>query len=191
MFTFDEVMDRYRRGYYPMYDREGGYFFWYRPRKRAVLMLTEEVVDRARRMRKRVRTPFEVTENRRVDEVLQHLSGMAVRDDSWVDGPVVSIYRDLDRRGVLRTVEALNEGRLAGAVLGLELPRVFVAETMFRLEPDASKICLCEAVERYAARGARFIDTQQPHPPDHPSARLGEQEIDLTDYLRLLDATIK
>jgi Leu/Phe-tRNA-protein transferase len=134
-------------------------------------------------MLSRIRPPFDIEEDRRIDEVLAALSDDHVKRHSWLRGEVLHIYREFQRHGNLKTIEAIREGRLAGAILGIVLGRVLIAETMFSLEPGASKACLCYAVLRYAELGFEFIDVQQEHPPDHPSARLGEQLVSLKVFL--------
>ena len=177
------ILSKYLDGYYVMYDRGLGRFFWDREPWRAIIPLNADTSARARRMLSRIKPPFEIQEDRRADEVLSALSDDRVKRHSWLRGEVLQIYREFQKHGHLKTIEAIQDGQLAGAILAVVLGRVLIAETMFSLEPGASKACLCHAVLRYAGLGFEFIDVQQEHAADHPSARLGEQVVSLRAFL--------
>jgi leucyl/phenylalanyl-tRNA--protein transferase len=177
------ILSRYLDGYYVMYDRGLSRFFWDREPWRAIIPLNADSSARARRMLSRIRPSFDIEEDRRTDEVLAALSDDRVKRHSWLRGEVLQIYREFQKYGHLKTIEAVRHGRLAGAILAIVLGRVLVAETMFSLEAGASKACLCHAVLHYSELGFEFIDVQQEHPADHPSARLGEQLVSLRAFL--------
>jgi Leu/Phe-tRNA-protein transferase len=107
----------------------------------------------------------------------------------------VEIYRALHGAGVLRTVEAWADGSLVGGLVGIVLPGVFVAETMYGLVSEASKACLCQLVEEAADAGFEMIDVQMPHDEDalglpregHPCVRLGEVYMELDEFLELME----
>ena len=109
-----------------MYDRGLGRFFWDREPWRAIIPLDKDATVRARRMLARIRPPFEIEEDRRTDEVLAALSDDRVKRHSWLRGEVVQIYREFQKHGHLKTIEAVREGRLAGAILGIVLGRVLI-----------------------------------------------------------------
>jgi leucyl/phenylalanyl-tRNA--protein transferase len=183
MPAFAHILAKYLDGYYVMYDRRREHFYWDREPWRAVIPLNEETDRRASRMLSRIKPPFEVVEDLHTDAVLAALCDDRVKRESWLRGEVLDIYREFRRHGRLKTIEALRDGRLAGSVLAITLGRALVAETMFGFEPSASKACLCYAVLRFGQLGYDFIDVQQEHPPDHPSARLGEQIVGLRTFL--------
>ncbi len=183
MPSFRYILSKYLDGYYVMYDRGRNRFFWDREPWRAIIPLNEETCARARRMLSRIKPPFDIEEDRRTDEVLAALADERVKRHSWLQGEVIEIYREFQRNGHLKTIEAVRDGRLTGAVLGIVLGRILIAETMYSLEPGASKACLCHAVLRYSELGYEFIDVQQEHPSDHPSARLGEQILSFRTFL--------
>ena len=142
-----EVLERYAAGYFPMMDagEEGpDLFYWDRWPVRAVLPVDREVVWRARRMMKRaqgrVGGRLEIRYLTAVEEVMEQLR--QVKEHSWVRGEVVEIYRALHAAGLLWTLEAWEKGRLVGGLVGVVLPGVFVAETMYGIVPEASKVSL-------------------------------------------------
>jgi len=218
-----DVLTRYAAGYFPMTDEDDPdaadqpAFYWDRSPLRAILPLNAQTAARARRMARRAAGHFTIRYSTAVEKVIRHLRH--VRDHSWVQGQVIDIYRALYAAGVLQTVEAwesraqdaappsrprrvaAGEPRLVGALLGLVLPGVFVAETMYGLVPEASKVCLCQLVQDCHAAGFEFIDVQTPHDTDdfgapllpksataHPCTRLGEQHVPLDAFLESLAA---
>src|SRR5437762_2790630 len=133
------VVSRYAAGWFPLFD-ERERFFWERPEQRAIMRLDEQTLAHARRMARRGGKRFEVRFTTAVEAVLQDLQ--TVRENSWVKGEVVEIYRALHAAGLLRTVEAWEvakirnsksesripkEEKLVGGLLGIVLPGVFVA----------------------------------------------------------------
>ncbi len=177
---------------------------------RALIGVNEETVARAKRMGARGRGRFEIRYNTAVEEVIGQLQREEIKENSWVKEEVVKIYAALHAARLLRTVEAWDgQGKLVGALLGIDLPGTFVAETMFGTVPEASKVCLCRLVEDcMAGRGCvhaakEMIDVQTPHdlcvwgfPGEeedgqgggrttaHPCVRLGEIYLPISAYMR-------
>ena len=73
-------------------------------------------------------------------------------------------YTALHNLGVAHSIEVMNGGRLVGGLYGVMLDKMFFGESMFSLEPNASKaafIALCQACH---ARGIELIDCQVRNP---------------------------
>ncbi|MGN6370242.1 MAG: hypothetical protein ACTHN5_18455 [Phycisphaerae bacterium] len=199
-----EILARYAGGWFPLYDLAER-FYWERLSIRAVLPVTSEMAAHAKRMAKREGKRFEIRYTTAVEAVILALRDESVKPRSWVRAEVVSIYRTLHRAGLLQTIEAWDRERgvIVGGLVGIVLPGVFVAETMFGLVPDASKACLCRLVEDAFAGGVRMIDVQTPHHLDenglprarngktaHPCVRLGEEVITHARFMRWMGAAI-
>jgi leucyl/phenylalanyl-tRNA--protein transferase len=206
--TVEQILGRYYQGYFPLYDWFGR-FYWERPPERAILTLDAATSARATRMLRRAGKGFTIEHDRRFEQVLKNLSDPKVKPFTWVRPQVMDIYRRLHDAGFIHTVEAINpHGQLAGALLGIMLPNVLIAETMFTVEPDASKVCLCHAVRDLHARRFAFIDVQTPHerpeaPPGqsritrrkpatpHPCVRLGETTCAIGAFLKMMHHAIE
>jgi leucyl/phenylalanyl-tRNA--protein transferase len=196
-----EIVSYYAAGYFPLYDMEDR-FYWERLPIRAVIPVTAENVAAARRLGKRARKKYELRRTTAVSEVIAILQDPRVKENSWVRAEVVRIYRSLHEAGLLQTIEAdeIGSGKLVGGLLGLALPGTFIAETMFSLRPDASKVCLCQLLLDAKWVGFELIDVQTPHdledvPPfgvaipsaektPHPCIRLGELTVSLPHFLQ-------
>ena len=92
-------------------------------------------------------------------------------------------YGELHRLGWAHSVEAWQDGRLAGGLYGVAIGGLFAGESMFHRRRDASKVALVALVDRLSdAHGAdRLIDVQWSTPH---LASLGVEEIDRRDVPR-------
>jgi leucyl/phenylalanyl-tRNA---protein transferase len=202
--TAADVLSRYAAGYFPLYDLDD-HFYWERLPIRAMIPLTSETEVRAKKLAQRPHKKYVIRYTTAVEQVVEHLADPGVKPRSWVKSEVVAIYRALYAAGLLQTIEAYDRttNALAGALLGLVVPGTFIAETMFSLAPDASKVCLCQLIVDAHAAGHRMIDVQTPHDLDdfppfgqaapvektaHPCIRLGERTIPVRSFMRQLKA---
>src|SRR5438067_1785351 len=188
--SIEEILVRYTRGYTPYYHPPADSVLWDRKEVRALIPLTAETVARASRLSRTIRPRYAIRQNEAVETVLACLSDEGVKPRTWVRGPVLTLYQILDEHGFLRTFEAMENGRVAGAVLAIDLPGVLIIESMFNLAPNASKQCVCQAIQDYHERGYVFIDVENQHHALHPLARLGEKIFPMAEYLRLLRETV-
>jgi leucyl/phenylalanyl-tRNA--protein transferase len=60
-------------------------------------------------------------------------------------------------------VEAWREGELRGGLYGVSLGGAFFGESMFSLEPEASRAALAALDARLRDRGFTLLDGQLPH----------------------------
>ena len=194
-----EVVSRYATGFFPLYDVRGR-FYWERLSVRAVVPIDAEAVKKAQRMTRRARNDFEIRYTTALEDVIAHLQREEVKENTWVKDEVVGVYRQLHRAGLLQTVEAWQGGKLVGGLVGIVMPGTFIAETMFGLVPEASKVCLCQLVEDCAAAGFSMLDVQTPHDVDefglprkkegetaHPCMRLGEVRVNVEVFMRAFE----
>jgi leucyl/phenylalanyl-tRNA--protein transferase len=183
-----EILRCYLSGFYPYWDEDVGKFYWDCNPRRTYVHLNAKTEKKARSLLKSVSQRFDVTEEKHVEEVLAALSNEKIKPNTWVQGPVIDVYRILHAHGYLVSLEVQHNGRLAGAVLGLRLPGVLILETMFSYEAEssASKAALAHAVIKYMGRGCRILDVQIEHKEDHPVARLGEVTRSIRTYVKLV-----
>jgi leucyl/phenylalanyl-tRNA--protein transferase len=199
------ILVRYATGFFPLYD-PADRFYWERLPVRAVIPVSDETLTAADKLAKRSRRRFTLCRTHDIPAIVTHLRDPKIKPRTWVRAEVVALYRALHNVGLLSTIEAYDAatGQLAGALLGLVLPGTFIAETMFSLAPDASKICLCQLLHDAHAAGHHLIDVQTPHHLDeyglprellgkspHPCIRLGEQHLTISHFLRLFRAAWK
>jgi leucyl/phenylalanyl-tRNA--protein transferase len=178
----------YSEGIFPWYER-GQPILWHSPDPRMVLLAPERHIPKslAKLMR---RVPFRLTLDRAFADVIA-ACGDARRPGqrtTWITPAMKRAYVALHERGLAHSVEAWQGDTLVGGLYGVSLGAAFFGESMFALEPDASKVAfatLCAQLERWAIP---LVDCQV-HTPH--LARFGASEWPRRRYLRALRAALR
>jgi leucyl/phenylalanyl-tRNA---protein transferase len=179
------LLSAYRQGLFPMpadgVRRRRASVAWWSPVERGVLPLDGLRVSRslrqaARRMEVRVDTAFA--------EVIAACADPR-RDGGWIDARIVEAYSRLHDLGWAHSVEAWQDGELAGGLYGLAVGGLFAGESMFHRARDASKVALVGLVELLRDEHAdhRVLDVQWR--TEH-LASLGVVSVPRPSYLRML-----
>lgn len=182
--TAEMMLRAYAAGVFPMAEtRDAAGFHWVDPRRRGILPLDNFHISRSlsrliRRWDCTIRT------NTAFEAVVQ---ACADRDETWINAPLFTLYRDLHDMGFAHSVEVWDQGRLAGGVFGIALGGAFFGESMFSRRTGGSKVALAWCIHRLRAGGFALFDTQflTPH-----LASLGGIEIPRADYHRRLAAAL-
>jgi leucyl/phenylalanyl-tRNA--protein transferase len=133
------------------------------------------------------RGEFEIRGNTAFEEVMRACTKR--REGTWISPEIIRVYSELHRHGHAHSVEAWQDGRLAGGLYGVTLGAAFFGESMFHRVTDASKVALVALVERLRERGFELLDAQWSTPH---LERLGAVEIPRSQYLeRLAQAVLK
>lgn len=174
------LMLAYRNGIFPWFSEDDP-ICWYAPKERCVIYPDKIKVSKSMKqvLRKSV---FEITADKAFRAVITHCAGISRKeqDGTWIVPDMQQAYCRLHESGHAHSVEVWRDGRLAGGLYGIAVGAVFCGESMFSLEPNASKIALiwlCSQ-NRY-----RLIDCQLPN--EHLMS-LGAEMIPMPAYLNLL-----
>ena len=110
-------------------------------------------------------------------------AGRSRQGKTWITPAMIEAYSEMHKLGHAHSVEAWQDGRLAGGVYGIAIGGLFAAESMFFHRRDASKAALVGLVDHLRTRGYRLFDIQQltPH-----TVQFGAVEIPRGEYLRRL-----
>jgi leucyl/phenylalanyl-tRNA--protein transferase len=178
MIDPEVLLEGYRLGVFPM-AMEDGEIEWFSPDPRAIIPLQEFHVPRTleRVARKKA---FEVRIDVSFVEVMQQC---AQRPETWINDEIVESYTRLHQLGHAHSIEAWQNGELAGGLYGVSIGGAFFGESMFHHVRDASKIALLALVEHLRERKFLLLDTQwlTPH-----LQQFGAVEIARSQYLHLL-----
>lgn len=159
---------------------------WYSPDPRAVFPLEPDAFHVPSSLRKTIRQGvFEVTVDRAFEEVMR---GCADREPTWINDDILKHYTALFDKGLCHSVEAWQDGELAGGLYGVSLGGAFMGESMFTRITDASKVCLVFLVEHLRKQGYVLLDSQMP--TEHLQ-RFGQILIPKADYLERLKAALE
>jgi len=179
----ETLREAYRKGIFP-WPHEGMPLPWFSPRRRAVIFFDELHVGRTLRKTQK-RAPYTFTIDRAFRDVIRNCatSERPDQDGTWIDPRIIAAYTRLHDAGDAHSIEAWLDDRLVGGLYGVDAGGTFTGESMFYLEPDASKLSLLFLFEHLRSRGSTFIDCQVMTP--HMEA-LGAREIARGRFLDLL-----
>jgi len=157
----ERLVAAYARGIFP-WPHEGYPLLWFSPDPRMVLPLEDLHVPRrlARTMRS---GRFEVRLDTAFDAVIARCAVIPRGLDAggtWITPEMQAAYGRLHALGYAHSAEAWRDGVLVGGLYGVSLGAMFCGESMFALEPDASKaafVGLATALRRW---GFHFVDAQ-------------------------------
>ena len=85
--------------------------------------------------------------------------------------------------GIAHSSELWYENRLVGGAYGICLGKMFFGESMFHVQPDASKAAVVHLTAWLRERGVEIVDCQQTTPH---MLRLGAEEIPRAAFLARL-----
>ena len=174
----------YRAGIFPWHI-DGLPLPWYCPEKRAILRIDELHVPRSLRKEQR-KGKLAFTIDKAFGRVIENCASAPRSGEAgtWITPKFKKVYTELHEAGQAHSVEAWNDrGELVGGLYGVDADGAFCGESMFHLEPNASKLALLFLLDHLAARGAEWIDVQviTPH-----MAALGAKEIGRKEFLKQL-----
>ena len=105
----------------------------------------------------------------------------------WISEFQVQLYVELFHRGCAHSIEAWEDGELAGGIFGTHFGAAFLAESMFYHVTHASNVCLIYLMERLEAGGFHFCDIQYAN--EH-TARFNPVDIELPEFQRMYQRAI-
>src|ERR1700749_1207140 len=187
--TPEVLLRAYACGIFPMAESaDDPSLFWVEPEIRGVIPLDGFRVSS--RLARTVRSDvFTVTVNKAFKAVIAGCAAPAEgREDTWINKRIRDLYSGLHALGHGHSVEAWQDGDLAGGLYGVNLGRAFFGESMFHRVRDASKVALVHLVARLIAGGFSLLDTQ--YVTEHLKT-FGATEIPRRRYTVLLDKAIK
>jgi leucyl/phenylalanyl-tRNA---protein transferase len=182
MIDPEVLLQGYRLGVFPMAMADGA-IEWFSPDPRAILPLQEFHVPHS--LERAVRNKsFEIRIDVSFVEVIREC---ADRRETWINDEILASYTRLHQLGYAHSVEAWQDGGLAGGLYGVAIGGAFFGESMFHHVRDASKVALLGLVEHLRARKFCLLDTQwiSPH-----LQQFGAIEIPRAEYLHLLTTAV-
>ncbi len=181
--TPEMIVEAYAAGIFPWVE-EDGWYFWFSPDPRMVLLPDELHVSR-RLDRTLRRGGLEVRLDTAFESVMAGCASAPRpgQEGTWIGPEFVRVYTALHDRGIAHSAEAWRDDRLVGGVYGLALGSAFFGESMFFRETDASKVAFVTLVRQLRAWGYRFVDCQA---RTGHLVSLGAREWSRDTYLRAL-----
>lgn len=96
---------------------------------------------------------------------------------------MIQAYQRLHDQGFAASVDVWHDGHLVGGLYGVTIGRSFFGESMFSLEPSASKLALIYLANLMKDRGGNLIDCQfeTPH-----LKTMGGEHISYDEYMKII-----
>jgi leucyl/phenylalanyl-tRNA--protein transferase len=186
--TPEVLLKAYACGIFPMAESaEDPALYWIEPEYRGIIPL--DAFHLPSRLARTVRSDrFEIRVNHDFEGVLDGCSEPAPgRARTWINKRIRTLYRKLFDIGHCHSIEAYEDGQLAGGLYGVCLGRAFFGESMFHRSRDASKVALVHLVARLKAGDFRLLDTQ--FVTDHLKT-FGAIEVSRRQYHKLLEGAL-
>ncbi len=159
-FRPERLLLAYAQGIFP-WPSEGLPLLWFSPDPRFALRPSGAHVPRS--LRKTLRKePFTIRFDTAFSKVIRSCSGVhrPGQRGTWITRELVDGYEALHDRGYAHSVEAWLGDSLVGGLYGVALGNVFFGESMFSLEPDASKCAFAFLLAQLSAWGFTLVDCQ-------------------------------
>lgn len=173
----------YRTGIFPWYDDEAP-ILWHSPDPRCVFVLAN--VQPSRSLRKTIaKGVYDVRYDQAFARVIRACkeARRPGQGGTWITDEMEDAYVKLHELGFAHSVESYRDGELAGGLYGVSIGQMFFGESMFTLQPDASKVAFMSLARRLHGRGWSLIDSQVANPL---TLSLGAEEWPREQYLERL-----
>ena len=186
--SVDRLLLAYSNGIFPWYGfKENDEILWFCPMDRFVIFPDKIHVSHSMRALINHRT-YQVTINKAFNEVIEGCSRADGRYDmqgAWLGKDMIKAYKRLHEQGFAASVDVWHAGRLVGGLYGVNIGRSFFGESMFSLEPSASKLALIYLANLMKNRGGNLIDCQFETP--HLKS-MGGEHIAYDEYMKMIRA---
>ena len=179
----ERLLEAYRNGIFPWYN-EGEPIIWYCPNPRMVLFFDRLKVSKS--LKKTLKKElFTITFNTHFQEVIQACKSIERKEGfgTWITDDMIKAYLNLHKKGIAKSVEVWQNGKLVGGLFGIDLGTVFCGESMFSRVSNASKVGFVYLVEKLKKDQYKLLDCQV---YNQHLASLGAEEIDRDLFLKIL-----
>jgi leucyl/phenylalanyl-tRNA---protein transferase len=157
--SIERLLLAYKNGIFPWY--ENRYILWWCPDPRFVLFPSGLKISKSMNQLFRKKA-FECTVNKDFSAVISHCKSISRngQDGTWITEEMRDAYNELHRLGYAHSVEAWQDGKLAGGLYGIRIGRIFFGESMFSRVSNASKYAFIHYVQHLEKEGVELIDCQ-------------------------------
>ncbi len=158
----ERLVKAYGQGIFPWFGEDDP-ILWWSPDPRLVLFPEKVHVSRTMGQTLKQGT-FRISYDSCFREVIMACRTAREEGGTWITDAMVEAYVRLHERGLAHSVEAWQQGVLAGGLYGVALGDCFFGESMFSRVSNASKAALLTLARALQERGFRLIDCQVDSP---------------------------
>ncbi|KZN14695.1 leucyl/phenylalanyl-tRNA--protein transferase [Marinomonas sp. TW1] len=149
----------YQHGFFPWYS-EPDPILWWHPEHRCVLLPNHFHLSKSlKKALKKSDMQFSI--NQAFHQVISHCSDLRARNEgTWISDDIKQAYSRLHTLGFAHSIEVWQEEQLVGGFYGVAMGQVFFGESMFSLQPNASKMALKVFCDKANEFNIALIDCQ-------------------------------
>ncbi len=181
----ERLLLAYNYGIFPWYSfRHNKQILWYCPLQRFVIFPERIHVSHSMRTLMH-KNEYTLSINRDFRAVIKACGDLRNKEEgAWLGQDMTEAYIRLHEMGLASSVEVWNkDGKLVGGLYGVDIFPAFFGESMFSLEPSASKLALIFLADSLKEKGGKLIDCQFETP--HLKS-MGGEYIPYEDYLNII-----
>ncbi len=181
------LMAAYSHGIFPWFSHNSP-IMWWSPDPRFVILPGKLKVSRSMRQVIK-RGQFTITFDTCFRDVITACSRARRRDrGTWITKEMIEAYIKLHTGGYAHSVEAWENGALAGGLYGISLGKAFFGESMFSNVSNSSKAAFIVLAEKLFSLNFDFIDCQV---HTHHLESLGAEFISRNEFTGMLARSLK
>lgn len=185
--TAEQLLYGYASGVFPMAEGKRGRIYWYAPDPRAIIPIATYKPQKSLRPIINQKK-FDIRFDTSFEQVMRHCAAPRTDDhNTWISEEIIGAYTQLHRMGYAHSVEAFENGELAGGLYGVALGGAFFGESMFYLRPNASKVAFYYLIEQLKQQQFELLDTQF---INDNVQRYGAIEIPREHYMLLMEQAL-
>ncbi|MDP2570684.1 leucyl/phenylalanyl-tRNA--protein transferase [Vibrio penaeicida] len=178
----DRLLSAYQQGIFPWYSHNEP-ILWWSPSIRATF--DPKTFKPAKSLKKYFRkSGYEVSINKATREVITLCAETRSPEETWLVEEMRDAYKRLASLGHVHSVEVWLKGQIVGGLYGVEIGQVFCGESMFSIQPNASKVALWHFCQHFQRNGGALIDCQLMNA--HLQS-LGAAECSRADFIDMLE----
>jgi leucyl/phenylalanyl-tRNA--protein transferase len=181
--SWQQVLNGYSLGIFPMGEDDGS-ISWYETSPRAILPveLQSSNIHITRSLNRVLKKDiFEIKIDTDFEQVINSCSG---RSNTWINRLIMDAYCELFDKGYAHSIEAWQDGELAGGLYGVAYNGAFFGESMFYKINNASKVSVVKMYETLKKNKYVLCDIQMMTPHFET---FGAIEISKRAYLEILE----
>lgn len=160
--TPERLAKSYPLGIFPYFAFRYRPVIWWAPQERFVIFPDEIHISHSMRNLMN-RNRFRCTINQAFPDVLAGCAdtdGRLEEDNAWLGPELLDTWMELHDMGLAKSVEVWEGDDLVGGLYGFVHNGCFMGDSMFSLEPSASKLALIHLARHMQKQGGQFIDCQ-------------------------------
>ena len=159
--TLEQLITAYSNGIFPWFNSDDEPILWWAPPQRAILYPKDLHISR-RTLRLFRTQKYQTSQNKAFTPIIEACASVPRKGQkgTWITPNISQIYQTLHQKGYAHSFEVWQEERLIGGLYGVQLGKLFFAESMFSHNASASTAALQRLVQHCTNNDIWLIDAQ-------------------------------